>query len=143
LSGGVPDNYDLTRVKNFKPEEFKVDQSLAVNAVFLAMTVGSATNDKYLDMIAKTIIPELNKRKLIPVILLTQIDLVDASLRNDPYFEYPQILELRRKVAATTNIAVSDIIPVVNYTEEASRTFAIDRSIYVALQKAFLYAKGK
>ncbi len=65
LSGGVPDNFDLSRVKNFKPEDFKVDPSLAVNAVFIAMTVGSAQNDKYLDMISKIIINELNKRSTI------------------------------------------------------------------------------
>ncbi len=82
--------------------------------------------------------------ELIPVVLLTQIDLVEPTLRNDPYLENPPILDLRRKVAAVTNIPVADIVPVVNYTEEGSRTFAIDRSIYVALQKAFLYSnKGR
>lgn len=142
LNGALPDNYSLRHVRDFDREldRMKPNPSKAPNAVFIAMTVGAADNEPYVKKI-KELLPLFTNRGLQPIVLVTQIDQVDPKMRADPFAQHPTVRSVLQRVSTKIGIDLGDIVPMVNYTEESERTWGIDRAIYVALRKAYLYSK--
>jgi len=75
--------------------------------------------------------------KIPSLVLLTQIDKVDPSMRDNPYLTNTAIDDLLGVVCAKIGQDESYVCPVVNYVRERDRTWALDRAAFVTLYRAF------
>ena len=130
---------------------FKMDQAASLNVLNIPASSGSTApvdlvlffitceaveREAYLEQM-ELHIKEAQSLNIPFLILLTQIDKVEPSLKTNPYCANPTIQELVSKVCSRIELDESHVVPVVNYTKETERTWAMDRAAFVTLYRAF------
>jgi len=133
------------------PDRFKIDDASSINVLNLPEQKGgckkfemvlfflpysAADDERYITQLDK-FIGEARKLDIPFLILLTQVDKVDPALKKDPYIENPSIQEIVSTVCNKVQLEESLVIPVINYTAERERNWAMDRATFVTLFSAF------
>ena len=137
LTGMLGDVFPMLNAPNLNVTNLpNVAEKKPVDIVLLFVTHNSLSNTEYLAHM-KMMIVEAEKLKIPYLIMLTQIDRVDPKLKENPYQTNEAITELLFEVKEKVGEDEQYIIPVVNYTSQPERNWAMDRAAFVSLLRAF------
>lgn len=136
LGGRLGREFAMDNAKTLSVLKLPNVETAPVDLVLFFITVGAVENNTYLEQM-NHFIGEARKLGVPLLVLLTQIDKVDPSLRQDPYSDNPTVQDLVTQVSLKAELDESFILPVVNYTRETERTWAMDRAAFVTLYRAF------
>jgi len=84
---------------------------------------------------------ELIQLKYNPILVLTLVDQVCKTVRENPLGVHREVEELREKTQQLLKIPLMNITYAVNYTNQDAKNFEIDRGTFRILQKAVNFAK--
>ncbi len=142
LQGRIPPGFSLDELPSFLPDNDAYPVFRKITSVFMSMTPSAAASKDYMKKIqafTKSVMAE----ELLPLLLVTQIDTADPQCKLDPRATTPEVTRVLEEIQRETGIGQRDMCPVVNYTDNSYLSFHLDRAIYVALKKAFLWADAK
>ena len=136
LGGRLGSNFSMEDATKINVLKLPTDQAEPIDLVLFFVTVTAVENEAYLNKL-NHFIKEAQKLDIPFLVLLTQIDKVEPSLRQDPYCVNPTVQELVSRVCMKIELDEASVIPVVNYTKESEREWAMDRAAFVTLYRAF------
>ena len=142
LQGRIPPGFKLDELPSFRADNDTYPVFRKITSVFMSMTPAASASKEYMKKIqafTKVVMAE----ELLPLVLVTQIDTADAQCKIDPRATTPEVSQVLEAIQRDTGFGQRDMCPVVNYTDNSYLSFHLDRAIYVALKKAFLWADAK
>lgn len=143
MRGVLPESFNLEDAVNLTKSSGNIIDNLRTEnceKAHVAIFVLSILDYEDEEWIAKLmefmmIASEENVRTMV---LLTQVDLLDSSLKDDPFIGNPAVTEIINRVNETIGIPIADIIPMVNYVSERETTWYKDRASFVPIRHAIL-----
>jgi len=101
------------------------------------------TNPEYLKLVQR-FQGICSKNKVKTMVLLTQIDIINAEFEKDPYTKNGEPLEeLINNVSNDTQLAKVDIKPIVNYVNTETRTWFLDKACFIPIHHCFMIAESE
>jgi len=144
LHGLVPENTELSYVSELMSDISQLEQGTSnynkIDVVIFFVTP-METNPEYLKLLQR-FQGICGKNKVKTMVLLTQIDIINAEFEKDPYTKNGEPLEeLMNKVSNDTQLAKVDIKPIVNYVNTETRTWFLDKACFIPIQHCFMIAE--
>jgi predicted GTPase len=136
LGGRLGTSFKMEKAGDINVLNLPSGKTDKVDMVLFFITCAAVDNGPYLEQV-EHYIKEARKLDIPFLVLLTQIDKVEPSLKQDPYCINPTIQDLVTKVCLKIEQDESFVVPVVNYTKEAERNWPMDRAAFVTLYRAF------
>jgi len=133
----LEDSVNLTNSSGNIIDNLRTDGCEKAHVAIFVLSVLDYEDDAWIAKLMEfmMIASEENVRTMV---LLTQVDLLDASLKDDPFIGNSAVAEIINRVNETVGIPVADIIPMVNYVSERETTWHKDRAAFVPIRHAIL-----
>lgn len=139
LAGRLGSKYAMEDARKLTVRSLPNTSAKPMDLALFFITVSAVRDEAhvaYLNQLNHAI-KETQKLGIPFLVLLTQIDKVEPSLKQNPYCLNPTIQELTSQVCAKIELDETHVVPVVNYTRETERTWEMDRAAFVTLYRAF------
>jgi len=127
------------QIKDIKDAEWSKIYSrkkVVPNVLALMLTTQAAEDDVYMSKVEK-IIKKCERLNVPHLVLVTMIDKVDSKLKENPYANNVDVVNIQTKISNLTGIGGAWIQPMINYTSEPQRNWQFDRATFVSLFKLF------
>jgi len=146
LQGRLPKGWQMGQAVTGANIVEEVKTNEAVHCVVFFVPVGELTapqNQSFMLRKTKEFCATATRMHIPFLVAISKMDMVLPAFRDDPSKTYPEAEKIVMQAAQQFSIAPSQVYPLINYTKETDKVFALDKQTYKILHTAYSIAKNR